>query len=84
MYRLVYKSWEGKLGLNLFLTIYLLVFPWKLKVAALSQVCLVLQLLLLVLHCRCSAHAQLTPKHALPLSNERSTLWWVKLYIVLF
>ena len=63
------KLWDKILGLNLLVPICLLVCPWKLKVAALAQGCLML-LLLLLLHCSCSARAQLTPKRALPLPNK--------------
>ena len=82
-YRLVWINWDKILVLNLLVPICLLVCPWKLKVAALAQGCLVL-LLLLLLHCNCSACAQLTPKHARPLPNKYATLWYIKPHIALF
>ena len=83
MYRLVWKSCEKVLVLSLLLLMCLLVSPWKLKVEALAQGCLVLLLLLLLCY-SCIAHAQLTPKCALPFPNKYATLWWIKPRIVLF
>ena len=83
IYKLVQKKWDKILVLNLLIPICFLVCPWKLKVGALAQGCLML-LLFLVLCCICSTHAQLTPKHAQQFLNEYTTLQWVKICTVLF
>ena len=81
--QVVWKSWDKSLGLNLLVPNCLLVCSWKLKVVSSAKGCVML-LLLLFLHCNCSAYAQLTPKHAQPLPNKCTILWWRKPRIVLF
>ena len=79
IYRLVWINWEIFLGLNLLVHIGLLFCPWKLKVAASAQGCLML-LLLLLLQCSCYARAQLIPKPTQPLPNDNATLQWLKIF----